>query len=75
MAKDYLIKLTGGNALVIILLLTIICMGIAYLNVKADTYDLNCTKLAEIGRFNIPQGDRNYLSRLDRNHNGIACEK
>jgi LPXTG-motif cell wall-anchored protein len=35
----------------------------------------NCTQAYQAGRANIPQGDPAYAIKLDRDHDGVACEK
>ncbi|MBL8121403.1 excalibur calcium-binding domain-containing protein [Candidatus Saccharibacteria bacterium] len=35
----------------------------------------NCTQAFEAGVFNIKRSDASYLSKLDRDSDGIACEK
>jgi len=34
----------------------------------------NCTQAHEDGRYNIPKGDPDYQSKLDRDGDGCACE-
>lgn len=34
----------------------------------------NCTEAHQDGRWDIPQGDSAYRSKLDRDGDGIACE-
>ncbi|WIM89787.1 excalibur calcium-binding domain-containing protein [Candidatus Mycobacterium wuenschmannii] len=36
-------------------------------------YD-NCKQAHADGRYNIPKGDPDYRSKLDRDGDGIACE-
>lgn len=35
----------------------------------------NCTDAAAHGVYNIKKGSPLYKPKLDRNHNGVACEK
>lgn len=35
----------------------------------------NCTEAFDAGVFNIKRSDSSYQSKLDRDHDGIACEK
>jgi hypothetical protein len=45
---------------------------------SADTkgrYFKNCDAAYEVGVFNIPKSDASYQSRLDRDNDGVACEK
>jgi hypothetical protein len=34
----------------------------------------NCTEAHKDGRYNIPKGDPDYQSKMDRDNDGIACE-
>ncbi|OBI40144.1 calcium-binding protein [Mycobacterium kyorinense] len=34
----------------------------------------NCTEAHNDGRYNIPEGDEAYSSKLDRDGDGLACE-
>lgn len=34
----------------------------------------NCSEAHADGRYNIPEGDPAYASKLDRDRDGIACE-
>ena len=40
----------------------------------ADPPYATCKDAAKDGRYNIPQNDPAYLSKLDRDGDGIACE-
>ncbi|OBK19350.1 excalibur calcium-binding domain-containing protein [Mycobacterium asiaticum] len=42
---------------------------------QADPPYANCKAAAKDGRYNIPRGDSAYGSWLDRDNDGIACEK
>ncbi len=35
----------------------------------------NCSQAAAVGVFNIKKGDPNYSEKLDRDKDGVACEK
>ncbi|OBJ24839.1 excalibur calcium-binding domain-containing protein [Mycobacterium colombiense] len=35
----------------------------------------NCTEAHKNGRYNIPKGDPAYQPKLDRDNDGIACER
>lgn len=41
---------------------------------SADPPYKNCTEAHQDGRYDIPQGDPAYRSKLDRDGDGIACE-
>jgi hypothetical protein len=41
---------------------------------NADAPFANCTQAKAAGYHDIPQGDPNYWSGGDRDHDGIACE-
>lgn len=41
---------------------------------SADPPYANCTEAHKDGRYDIPQGDPAYRSKLDRDGDGIACE-
>lgn len=41
---------------------------------SADPPYSSCAQARADGRSNIPQGDPGYSSKLDRDHDGIACE-
>ena len=40
----------------------------------ADPPYRNCSEAHADGRYDIPQGDAAYRSKLDRDGDGIACE-
>jgi Excalibur calcium-binding domain len=41
----------------------------------ADPPYANCKAAAKDGRYNIPRGDPAYAPKLDRDNDGIACER
>jgi hypothetical protein len=41
---------------------------------RPAVYYKNCDEAHADGRWNIPEGDPAYSPRLDKNHDGIACE-
>jgi len=42
---------------------------------QADPPYANCKAAAQDGRYNIPRGDPAYAPKLDRDNDGIACER
>ena len=40
----------------------------------ADPPYRNCSEAHADGRYNIPKDDPAYSSKLDRDHDGLACE-
>jgi hypothetical protein len=42
---------------------------------QADPPYANCTQAHKDGRYNIPKGDPAYSPKLDRDNDGIACER
>jgi hypothetical protein len=40
----------------------------------ADGKYANCTEAHQDGRYDIPQGDPDYWSGGDRDHDGYACD-
>jgi hypothetical protein len=40
----------------------------------ADPPYRNCSEAHADGRYNIPQDDPAYSPKLDRDHDGLACE-
>jgi excalibur calcium-binding domain-containing protein len=44
-------------------------------NVFADGLYPNCKAAAKDGRYNIPSGDTAYGPWLDRDSNGVGCER
>lgn len=48
---------------------------VAYLDVRADSPPDNCLEFFAEGRANIPSDDPAYTPKLDRDGDGIACER
>jgi Excalibur calcium-binding domain len=42
---------------------------------QADPPYATCKDAAKDGRYNIPRGDPAYQQKLDRDNDGIACER
>lgn len=42
---------------------------------QADPPYATCAQAAADGRYNIPRGDPAYSQKLDRDNDGIACER
>jgi hypothetical protein len=55
----------------ILLLAPVIAAGPA----SADTYYPNCKAVFAAGQSNIHRGEAGYRAPLDRDHDGVACEK
>ncbi|MEC0230927.1 thermonuclease family protein [Paenibacillus alba] len=41
----------------------------------SEVYYNNCTEAKAAGAYNIKKGEPGYSSKLDRDHDGVACEK
>lgn len=50
-----------------------VCVAGAPASVAGPPYK-NCSEAHADGRYNIPEGDPAYASKLDRDRDGIACE-
>lgn len=48
---------------------------VVYLDVKADIPPSNCLEYFAEHKYNIPSDDPAYSSKLDRNGDGVACQR
>lgn len=48
---------------------------VVYLDVKADSPPANCLEFSAEHKYNIPSDDPSYSPKLDRDQDGLACER
>lgn len=65
MLRGYLAAVAVGTAVIGVALAPVAVAGPPY---------KNCSEAHKDGRYNIPQDDSAYASKLDRDGDGFACE-
>lgn len=66
---------TKKPVLFITSLVLLLILLLVYIDAKADTPPTNCIEYFAQGKSNIPSDDPSYTSKLDRDNDGIMCER